>query len=73
MERLAHKKPRPRDFDALVYLSMEIKRLRRALKIKPSPHQVREQTRRRVQAYRARQRASSVSGAGHDPVTPIAR
>jgi hypothetical protein len=55
-ERFAHNQPAGTDFDEFVYVDGEIRRLRRALSIKPTPDQVREQTRRRVQAFRERQR-----------------
>ena len=56
LERFAHNQPAGTDFDEFVYVDGQIKRLRRALGIKPTPDQVREQTRRRVQAFRERQR-----------------
>lgn len=54
--RFMHRKPRARDFDQISYINAEIRRLRRALGVKPTPEQVREQTRDRTAAWRKRQR-----------------
>ena len=61
-DRFAHRKPRDRDYDEIVYVGLEIKRLRRLLRIKPTPETIREQTRRRVAAWRERQKAAWASG-----------
>jgi hypothetical protein len=53
-----HHTPRS-NLQLLAYLTSEVKRLRRALSIRPSPAVVREQTRKRVQTYRERQRRAA--------------
>jgi hypothetical protein len=55
----SRKKPRRSDWNEIVYITGEIKRLRRLLGIKPSREEVRRQTRERVRAFRARKKAAA--------------
>ena len=58
-ERFMRKKPRDRDFTEITIINSEIKRLRRALGIRPTAAAVREQTRRRTAAWRERRKAAA--------------
>jgi hypothetical protein len=55
-ERVTQKEPSSDDLLVIAFLDEEIQRLRRLLRLGPSPELVREQTRERVQRFRQRQR-----------------
>jgi hypothetical protein len=59
VKKKSRKKPRRQDWNEIVYITGEIKRLRRLLSIKPSREEVRRQTRERVRAFRARKKAAA--------------
>jgi hypothetical protein len=55
-ERVTQKEPSSDDLLVIAFLDEEIQRLRRLLRLGPSPELVREQTRERVRRFRQRQR-----------------
>jgi hypothetical protein len=55
-KRFAHKNPKIQDLNEVYLIALQIKHLRRHLGIRPTPDEVRQQTRLRVRAHRERRK-----------------